>query len=106
MNGRFCSIEETSLFLLKVCGLEGAAERLSNLPGNAEKKDFCKRCGLSLFKLLFENSSAQKQDNQMTYNLNKIALVYWFLVHRLECKMRLQTKYCRVPHTCCRQGIF
>lgn len=45
MNGRFSSIEETtacSLFLLQGCGLEGAAELLSNLPDNAEEKDFQK----------------------------------------------------------------
>lgn len=80
------------LFLLKICGLEGAAEHLRNPPDNAEKKDFLERCGLSLFKLLFESCSAQKQDNQTTSNLNKIAFVYRFLVLRLECKMRTLNK--------------
>lgn len=88
-----------SLFLLKVSGLEGAAEHLSNLPDNAEKKDFFERCGLSLFKLLFGSCSAQKQDNRMTSNLNKIALVSRFLVHRLECKMRTLNKILQsTPH--------
>lgn len=45
MNGRFSSIEEStvcSLFLLQVCGLEGAAEHLSDLPDNAEESDSLK----------------------------------------------------------------
>jgi len=79
-------------FLLQVCGLEGAAEHRSDLPDYAEKKDFFERCGLSPFKLLLENCSAQKQDSRMTSSLDKITLVYRFLVRRLECKMRTLNK--------------
>lgn len=36
------------MFFLKVCGLEGAAEHLSSLSDNAEKKDFFEKVWFEL----------------------------------------------------------
>lgn len=80
------------MFLLENLRVEGAGEHLSDPSDNAEKKDFSERCGLSFFQLLLENCRARMQDNQMTSNWNKAAVVYRFLEHKLGCETRALNK--------------